>query len=68
MEHNVVRLPLTGLAGGIYQGCIVAIKRGCLTVEIGFVLMGIEHLDLVASLKVDAAVAPSLSFTLHYSG
>jgi len=51
VKQNVVNLPLTWLAGRVHQRSVVTIERSCLAVEVGLVLIGIEHLDLVASLK-----------------
>src|SRR5262245_57474968 len=65
MEDNIVSLPFAGLARRVYQRSIMSVKRSSLAVRIRLVVVGIEHLDLVAALKVNAAVPSSLAVSLH---
>src|SRR5437899_1487409 len=68
MENDVIALPLARFAARIDERGGVAIKSASLAVEIGLVAVAIEHLNLVAALEIDAAVASSLTVAFHFGG
>src|SRR5262245_17500974 len=65
MIDDVVGLPFAGLAAGVYERRVLFVNRAGLTVEVGLVIVRIEHLNLVKSLEEDAAVSASLAFALE---
>lgn len=66
VEDDVITLPLAGFAAGVYERGLVAVEGTGLTVVVGGVLVGIEDLDFVAALEVDATVPAALAFILHF--
>ena len=70
MIDDVVGLPLAGFASGIYEGGVFLVNRAGLAVVIGFVVVGIEHLEFVTALQKDTAVpsALALAFDLARRG
>jgi hypothetical protein len=59
-EDDVVGLPFSRLFRGVDQWRGHSVERTGLSLRIGFILVGIEHLNLVTALEVNAAVAPAL--------
>src|SRR5262245_4924147 len=59
---DVVGLPFTGFAAGVDQRRILFVNRAGLAVEVSLVVVRIEHLDFVAALQEDSAVATALAF------
>jgi hypothetical protein len=57
-----VGLPLAGGAAGVDEGDVLLVDSAALAVGVGFVLVGVENLELVAAVDVDAAVAAVLAF------
>ncbi len=66
---DVVGLPMAGRARDIDQRRVLAVDRGGGTVGVGLVLVGVEHLALVAVVaEEDAAVAPPLAVAVGRVG
>jgi hypothetical protein len=68
VEDDVVSLPLGRFPGGIDQRRMLFIDGAGLAVGISFILVGIEHLQFVAALQVDAAVAAPLACAFDFQG
>ena len=67
-EEDVVRLPFSGRAAGVDLRDVLLVDARRLAVRVGTVFPGIEHLDLVALLDDDAAVAAALPFPFDDRG
>ncbi len=61
VEDDVVNIPRSGRTGGVYEWGHKSVQGGGLTVGVGFVFVGIEHLDLVFSEEEDPRVTATLS-------
>src|SRR5262245_367201 len=59
---DVVGLPFAGFAAGVDQRRVLFVNRAGLAVEVGLVIVRIEHLDFVAPLQEDSAVSTPLAF------
>src|SRR5688572_3562471 len=66
-ELDVVALPALGWAAGVHGRDVLAVDRAAVA-HPGLEAVGVEHLDLVASLHVDAAVAALLAAGLGHGG
>jgi len=67
-EDNVVGLPLTGRAAGVYERRLVTVDGGSLAVGIRLVVVGVQHLDLISTEEKDTAVAAALGLLDNFSG
>src|ERR1051326_5831128 len=65
VEDNVIRLPFAGFAASVDQWSMLFVNGSSLPMEIGFVIVGIQHLDFVIPLEEDAAVATPLHGAFH---
>src|SRR6267143_743416 len=61
MENDVVGLPFPRLARCVDERRVVFVEGAGLTVEVSLVFKRIEHLDFVAALQINTAVATLLS-------
>ena len=69
VEHDVVRLPLAGFAGGVDEGWVLSVNGAGLSIGVvgvlhvgGVCLVAVEHLNLVHSAKHEhAGVAAALT-------
>src|SRR5262245_48918309 len=68
VEDNIIDLPFTRFARCIDQGCFMPIKRAALAVRIRFVLVRVQHLNLVTAHEIDAAIAAALAVAFHNGG
>lgn len=66
VKDDVVALPFAGFAANIDQRNVLAVKGGAASVRIGWVFEGIENLDFVVILNIDAAVTASLRFCVGH--
>src|SRR5204863_6997465 len=67
-EDNVVALPFARLARSVDQRRVLFVDRTGLPVEVGWVLVRIEHLDFVMAHQEDAAVAAALAVAFDFGG
>src|SRR5579859_3394696 len=67
MVNNVIGLPLARFAAGVDQRGGDTVKSSGLAVGIGFVLIGIQHLNLIPALQVNAAIASALALTFDFT-
>jgi hypothetical protein len=61
-EYDVKRLPFAGWAAGIDHGWVLGVKGGCHAVGVCFVVVAVEHLDLVDVHQKYTAVPSALAF------
>src|SRR4051812_28297846 len=64
---NIVGLPFTRFAGGVYERRVLIINRTTGAVGIGFIVVGVQHLNFVtAQSKEDAAISSSLTIAVNH--
>ena len=68
LPDDVVGLPFAGRAGGVHERGLLTVDGGGLAVGVGQVVVGVEDLDLVFAVDVDAVIAAPLTFTDHDGG
>src|ERR1700682_2050327 len=61
-EKDVVSLPLAGRARCVHQWSVLFVDRSGLPMEVGFVAVRVEYLDLVVTHEENAAIPALLSF------
>src|SRR5690242_3497028 len=66
MVDDVVGLPFTRFAAGVNQWSMLFINCCRLAVIVGLVFIRVEHLDLIAALQIDAAVAAALARSFNF--
>jgi hypothetical protein len=64
-EYDVVGLPFAGWAAGINQGWVLGVKGCCHAIGVCFVVVTIEHLNLVDVHQKHTAVPAALTFALN---
>src|SRR5206468_10703315 len=67
-KENVVALPLTWFATRVHQRDVLLVNARRLSIRESAIVVGVEDLNLIVSLKKYAAVAPLLSFAFDFCG
>src|SRR5258706_1058844 len=62
VKNDVVALPLAGRASSVNKRWILPVHGRGLAVSVGFVFVGIEHLNFIQAHQENAAVATFLAF------
>ena len=65
LEHDIVSLPLAGFARGVHQRRPLTINRAGLPIGIGRILERIEHLNFIAALEKNPAIAATLAVAVN---
>ena len=68
LNVDVITLPETGPARGVYQRWAIFVKGGALSIENGRVVEGVEYLQFGEAANEDAAVAAALPRAFHFCG
>lgn len=67
-KENVIALPLTWFAARVHHRDVLLVNARRLSIRVSAIVVRVEDLNLVVSLKKHSAVASLLSFAFDFSG